>query len=43
MIVRPMERITVEFEAGNRGRWMLHCHNAYHQAAGMMTTLSYLP
>ena len=43
VIVRPMERITVEFEAGNPGRWMLHCHNAYHQAAGMMTTLAYLP
>jgi FtsP/CotA-like multicopper oxidase with cupredoxin domain len=43
VIVRPMERITVDFEAGNPGRWMLHCHNAYHQAAGMMTTLAYLP
>jgi len=41
VIVRPMERITVEFEAANPGRWMLHCHNAYHQAAGMMTTLAY--
>jgi len=43
VIVRPMERITVEFQAANPGRWMLHCHNAYHQAAGMMTTLAYQP
>jgi FtsP/CotA-like multicopper oxidase with cupredoxin domain len=43
VIVRPMERITVAFNADNPGRWMLHCHNAYHQAAGMMTTLAYQP
>ena len=41
VIVRPLERVTVEFEADNPGRWMLHCHNAYHQAGGMMTTLAY--
>jgi FtsP/CotA-like multicopper oxidase with cupredoxin domain len=32
----------VEFQADNPGRWMVHCHNAYQQAAGMMTTLGYL-
>ncbi|MCC5582650.1 multicopper oxidase domain-containing protein, partial [Microtetraspora sp. AC03309] len=21
--------------------WMLHCHNAYHQDAGMMTSVEY--
>jgi FtsP/CotA-like multicopper oxidase with cupredoxin domain len=21
--------------------WMLHCHNIYHQEAGMMTSLGY--
>jgi multicopper oxidase len=41
VIVRPLERVTVELEADNPGRWMLHCHNAYHQAGGMMTTLAY--
>jgi FtsP/CotA-like multicopper oxidase with cupredoxin domain len=41
VIVRPRQRVTVEFEARNPGRWMLHCHNAYHQASGMMTTLAY--
>jgi FtsP/CotA-like multicopper oxidase with cupredoxin domain len=32
----------VEFQADNPGRWMVHCHNAYHQAVGMMATLGYL-
>jgi FtsP/CotA-like multicopper oxidase with cupredoxin domain len=41
VIVRPLERVTVELDADNPGRWMLHCHNAYHQAGGMMTTLAY--
>jgi FtsP/CotA-like multicopper oxidase with cupredoxin domain len=43
VIVRPTQRVTVDFDARNPGRWMLHCHNAYHQASGMMTTLAYLP
>jgi multicopper oxidase len=43
VIVRPAEQVTVDFDAGNPGRWMLHCHNAYHQAGGMMTELSYVP
>jgi multicopper oxidase len=42
VIVRPAERVAVEFDADNPGRWMVHCHNAYHQAAGMMTTLGYV-
>jgi FtsP/CotA-like multicopper oxidase with cupredoxin domain len=41
VVVRPAERVTVDFHAGNPGRWMVHCHNAYHQAAGMMATLAY--
>jgi FtsP/CotA-like multicopper oxidase with cupredoxin domain len=41
VIVRPGERVTVDFDAANPGRWMLHCHNAYHQAGGMMTELVY--
>jgi FtsP/CotA-like multicopper oxidase with cupredoxin domain len=43
VIVRPTERVTVDFDARNPGRWMLHCHNAYHQAGGMMTELVYQP
>jgi len=42
VIVRPMQTMTVDFVADNPGEWMLHCHNAYHQEAGMMTSLSYV-
>ena len=42
VVVRPAEQVAVEFDADNPGSWMVHCHNAYHQAAGMMTTLGYL-
>ena len=42
VIVRPMEQLAVDLEADNPGQWMVHCHNLYHQEAGMMTTLSYV-
>ncbi len=35
-------RVTVAFDATNPGDWVMHCHNLYHMAAGMMTTLSYI-
>ena len=41
VIVPPMRQVEVELQADNPGQWALHCHNAYHMAAGMMTTLSY--
>lgn len=41
-IVRPDENVSVEFVADNPGQWMIHCHNNYHQAGGMMLTLSYV-
>lgn len=41
LIVLPKQRLTVNLIADNPGEWMLHCHNAYHQEAGMMTTLDY--
>jgi len=41
-IVRPKEKVTVDFVADNPGQWLLHCHNLYHQETGMMTTLSYV-
>ncbi|MDV8003028.1 multicopper oxidase family protein [Rhodococcus sp. IEGM 1408] len=40
--IRPMRTVEIEFDTDNPGQWALHCHNAYHQEAGMMTTLSYL-
>jgi FtsP/CotA-like multicopper oxidase with cupredoxin domain len=41
VIVRPMQQLAVDVAADNPGQWMVHCHNLYHQEAGMMTTLSY--
>ncbi len=40
-IVLPMQKVTVALVADNPGIWMLHCHNTYHQVAGMMTSLDY--
>ncbi|WP_329133669.1 multicopper oxidase family protein [Streptomyces sp. NBC_00670] len=39
--VLPGRSVAVDFDAVNPGVWMLHCHNAYHQEAGMMTLLRY--
>src|SRR5262245_217398 len=33
--------VTVAFIADNPGHWALHCHNLYHMAAGMMTSVRY--
>jgi FtsP/CotA-like multicopper oxidase with cupredoxin domain len=41
VIVLPMQKLTVDLVADNPGEWMLHCHNTYHQEAGMMTSLNY--
>lgn len=40
-IVRPGQRLSVDFDADNPGDWMMHCHNAYHGEAGMMALLAY--
>ncbi|WP_020524836.1 multicopper oxidase family protein [Catelliglobosispora koreensis] len=40
-IVLPGRRLTTFFDAVNPGQWMIHCHNAYHAEAGMMTLLGY--
>jgi FtsP/CotA-like multicopper oxidase with cupredoxin domain len=40
-IVLPMQKVAVNLLADNPGVWMLHCHNTYHQEAGMMTSLNY--
>jgi FtsP/CotA-like multicopper oxidase with cupredoxin domain len=34
-------RVAIAFDADNPGRWAFHCHNLYHMAAGMMTTVEY--
>ncbi|MVU76386.1 multicopper oxidase domain-containing protein [Nocardia sp. ET3-3] len=40
-IVLPMQTVEADFDANNPGQWMVHCHNAYHGEAGMMSILSY--
>ena len=42
VLVPAMERVTIAFDADNPGEWPLHCHNLYHQEAGMMTTIRYV-
>ena len=42
VLVPSMGGLDVELLADNPGRWMVHCHNAYHAEAGMMTRLDYL-
>ncbi|MCK0166705.1 multicopper oxidase domain-containing protein [Jannaschia sp. S6380] len=41
VLVPAMESVTIAFDADNPGEWPLHCHNMYHMAAGMMTTVTY--
>jgi FtsP/CotA-like multicopper oxidase with cupredoxin domain len=41
-IVLPMRTVEVDLDATNPGQWMVHCHNAYHGEAGMMSVLSYV-
>ena len=41
VLVPPMMSVTVAFDADNPGKWAFHCHNLYHMAAGMMTTVQY--
>jgi FtsP/CotA-like multicopper oxidase with cupredoxin domain len=40
-IVLPKQKVSVTLIADNPGVWMMHCHNTYHQEAGMMTSLNY--
>ncbi|QNJ92302.1 multicopper oxidase family protein [Mycolicibacterium fluoranthenivorans] len=42
LIVLPRQTVGVRLITDNPGTWMLHCHNTYHQAAGMMTSLDYV-
>lgn len=41
VLVPPEGTVTVAFDADNPGRWLLHCHNLYHMATGMMTEVAY--
>lgn len=41
VLVPPQATVKVAFDADNPGIWAYHCHNLYHMAAGMFTTLVY--
>ncbi len=41
VIVLPNQTVVVDFDADNPGQWVIHCHNIYHEASGMMTVVSY--
>jgi FtsP/CotA-like multicopper oxidase with cupredoxin domain len=41
VLVPPSRTVTVAFDADNPGHWALHCHQLYHMAAGMMTSVLY--
>jgi len=36
ILVLPRREVSVEWVADNPGAWAFHCHNVYHQEAGMM-------
>jgi multicopper oxidase len=42
VIVLPKQRILALLVADNPGTWVMHCHNTYHQFAGMQTRLDYV-
>lgn len=41
VVVMPMGRVRIAFDANNPGRWAFHCHNLYHQHTGMVTEFRY--
>jgi FtsP/CotA-like multicopper oxidase with cupredoxin domain len=41
ILVPPKATVKVVFDADNSGLWGFHCHNLYHMAAGMFSTLVY--
>jgi FtsP/CotA-like multicopper oxidase with cupredoxin domain len=42
LIVLPKQRVNAVLIADNPGTWPMHCHNTYHQEAGMQTLLNYV-
>jgi len=41
VLVEPMGQVHVDFMADNPGRWLMHCHHAYHMEAGMARLVEY--
>jgi multicopper oxidase len=42
VIVLPGQKVHAVLVADNPGTWVMHCHNTYHQFAGMQTLLNYV-
>jgi len=42
VIVLPKQKLRAVLVADNPGLWQMHCHNTYHQEAGMQTRLDYV-
>jgi FtsP/CotA-like multicopper oxidase with cupredoxin domain len=40
--VLPGQTVTCDFDTNNPGQWMAHCHNVYHEQAGMMGVIGYI-
>jgi FtsP/CotA-like multicopper oxidase with cupredoxin domain len=40
VLVMPKATVTIAFDATNPGLWAYHCHNLYHLAAGMFSTIA---
>ena len=41
VLVPSRRSVTIAFNADNPGHWAFHCHQLYHMAAGMMTSVRY--
>ncbi len=41
VLVPPDRSVTIAFDADNPGHWAFHCHQLYHMAAGMFTSIRY--
>lgn len=41
VMVLPKQKLLAVLVADNPGTWVMHCHNTYHQVAGMMTRIDY--
>lgn len=39
--IKPMETVTIEFEADEEKDWFFHCHILYHMMSGMARIISY--
>ena len=42
ILVTPKTSVTIAFDTNNPGWWFFHCHNLYHLAAGMATSVKYV-